>query len=145
MGKLHLASLHMGMRSALVLATVACGAALDMKWTPNGEAPLPFSTKAREQMGVDPAAFAGSQQRLSGGTVGLGLSSLAIISLTNNWNIVLMLHELVRQMLQPLFTAIQSKQEQKKRVQSAAAAEQARKARLNRLRSTRGEPEPEAD
>ena len=35
---------------------------LDAKWTPNGEAPAPFSTKARQDMGIDPAAFAGQTQ-----------------------------------------------------------------------------------
>ena len=36
--------------------------ALDAKWTPNGEAPAPFSTKARQQTGMNPAAFAGQGQ-----------------------------------------------------------------------------------
>ena len=32
---------------------------LDAKWTPNGEAPAPYSTNARQQMGMDPQAMAG--------------------------------------------------------------------------------------
>jgi hypothetical protein len=47
----------------LLLASCLLGAgALDAKWTPNGEAPAPFSTKARQEMGIDPTAFAGQAQ-----------------------------------------------------------------------------------
>lgn len=42
----------------LAVTLVASTSALDAKWTPNGEAPAPFSTNARQQMGMDPAAMA---------------------------------------------------------------------------------------
>lgn len=49
---------------SLLIATVllpSCSA-IDMKWTPNGEAPAPYSANARAKMGMDPAAMAGQAQ-----------------------------------------------------------------------------------
>ena len=81
------------MNTALVLACTLCGCvALDMKWTPNGEAPAPFSKKAREQMGIDPSSFAGSAQPVArGSTLRLGVGSLLVLYMTHNWNAILAL------------------------------------------------------
>ncbi|KAJ1619170.1 hypothetical protein T492DRAFT_1087691 [Pavlovales sp. CCMP2436] len=50
-----------GWRYATLLAICACvelAGAINVKWTPNGEAPLPFSQKARDAMGEGAAAAA---------------------------------------------------------------------------------------
>jgi hypothetical protein len=53
----------MYLRQGVLVACLLAGCeALEAKWTPNGEAPAPFSTKARQEMGMDPAAFAGQAQ-----------------------------------------------------------------------------------
>lgn len=84
----------------LLLAVLTCAAGLEAKWTPNGEAPAPYSTKARQAMGMDPAAMAGMAGAAAapvspGGTLKFNLGCLLVVYLCNNWKIVLAVQELV--------------------------------------------------
>jgi hypothetical protein len=128
------------MKAARVVAFAACCsvcAAIDMKWTPNGEGPAPFSTKARQQMGVDPAAMAGQAQAQGapGGGLGFSLGMLAVIYLSNNWKIVMALQHLVMQFLAPFLQANGARQEAVRLKAQQAEMERARLARLERLKA----------
>ena len=127
------------MRGATLLLLAAGAAALDAKWTPNGEAPAPFSTKARQQMGVDPASFAGAQKAPTsgGGTLGLSLGMALVVYLTNNWNLVIALQRLIEQLIAPFVDSRRAAAERKDRLATAAAMDSARKARLERLRKSK--------
>ncbi|KOO24022.1 hypothetical protein Ctob_001587 [Chrysochromulina tobinii] len=123
-------------RSWILALTFALTTALDAKWTPNGEAPAPFSTKARQQPGMNPAAFAGQGQAPltppSGG-LQLTLGSLLVVYLANNWKIVLALQAFVLQLLQPFFSAAEVRRKKAEEAEQAAADAAARKARAARL------------
>ena len=123
-------------RCRLVLVGVACVSvhAIDMKWTPNGEGPAPFSTKARQQMGIDPQSFA-QAPNIKSVTTRMGLASLAVMYVTNNWCIVLALRDWLTRLFEPIFRAMRAQKEQKERLATAKAAEAARTNRVNRLRS----------
>uniref|UniRef100_A0A7S0JH44 Uncharacterized protein n=1 Tax=Calcidiscus leptoporus TaxID=127549 RepID=A0A7S0JH44_9EUKA len=124
------------MRVMLALCAVCGIVALDVKWTPNGEAPAPFSKKAREQMGIDPSSFAGGAQPVArGSTLRLGVGALVVMYVTHNWNAVLALQAFVLKLIEPLVKAIRSSKEQKQRALEAAQAEKARLARVNRLKA----------
>ena len=74
-------------RFLLIAMCVCTCAALDAKWTPNGEAPAPFSTKAREAMGMDPTAFAGQAGNAvvpKGAMLQLTLGALLAMYISNN-------------------------------------------------------------
>ena len=123
----------------LLIASLGFCVGLDAKWTPNGEAPAPFSTNARQQMGIDPAAFAGqttAQQPLQvpGATLRFNLVTLVAVYLANNWKLVLAVQDIVMKLLQPFLSA----QTQRKEAQAEAArldsVAAARKARLERLK-----------
>ena len=119
----------------LLCCTLCSSLALDMKWTPNGEGPAPFSKNAREQMGMDPAAMAGqpAAARGGGGTLGMGLGALLVAYITNNWNVVLALQRAMQRLLGSLLLASASKSVARAQTTDAAAAKRARAARLNRL------------
>ena len=121
------------LRTLCLCGTLCSSLALDMKWTPNGEGPAPFSKKQRESMGMDPAAMAGQPAAAQGGTLGLGLGALLVVYLTNNWKIVLAMQDVLRPLLSPLLLMIQSRQAATSKATSAAAARRSRSARLNRL------------
>mmetsp|Transcript_44057 Transcript_44057/g.115776 ORF Transcript_44057/g.115776 Transcript_44057/m.115776 type:complete len:143 (-) Transcript_44057:134-562(-) len=120
---------------------VSLTTALDAKWTPNGEAPAPFSTKARQEMGIDPAAFAGQAGSPvtppGGGSLQLTLGSLLVVYLANNWKIVLALQEFILAMLKPFFSAQDLKREKAEQAEVVAAAAAARTARAARLSKTK--------
>ena len=120
---------------ALLLCCALCSSlALDMKWTPNGEGPAPFSKNAREQMGMDPAAMAGEPAAAQGGgTMKLGLGALLVVYFTNNWNVVIALQGALQRLMGPMLLASASKGAAKAKAADAAAAKRARAARLSRL------------
>lgn len=130
----------MGTRSILllVLSFSAATSAIDARWTPNGEGPAPYSTKARQQMGMDPGAFAGqgmAPPRKGGATLGFSLGMLLTMYLANNWKVVEALRKLLFSIIAPLLGAVNERR-------SAAAAdaerlqlETARLARLERLKA----------
>lgn len=121
---------------ALLLCCALCSSlALDMKWTPNGEGPAPFSKNAREEMGMDPAAMAGEPAAAQGGggTLQLGLGALLVVYFTNNWNVVLALQGALQRLMGPMLLASASKGAAKVQATDAAAAKRARAARLSRL------------
>ena len=145
------AASHRAMRG-LVLACCACYAmALDAKWTPNGEAPAPFSTKARQDMGIDPAAFAGQTQaqgaplQVPGALLRFNLGALFVVYLANNWKIVLAVQEFIMKLVQPM---LDSKAQQKEaqaealRLESVAAARKARVSRLKQQQKAGGKSRP---
>ena len=124
------------LRLALVLVALASRAlALDAKWTPaegTGDGPAPYSTKAREAMGIDPAQMAGGGQAAApkpGGTAGLFLSMMGVIYFANNWKIAESLMNVGMGLAAPFLA------------QRAAAAEAAvaaeNKARMARVREAR--------
>ena len=111
---------------------------LDAKWTPNGEAPAPFSTKARQQMGMDPAAFAGQAAAGAplvppGTMMKFNLLALLIMYITNNWKMVIAVQDIVLKALQPFLNAAEQKKAAKAREVQAKAKAAARSARLDRL------------
>ena len=123
----------------MLAALLPLSSALDAKWTPNGEAPAPFSTRARQEMGIDPQSFAGQTQAtkpVSTGTFGLVVGSLLTMYLCNNWKIVLVLQELVMTLLKPLLVSLGAAKEQKAKQARAVQAEAARKARIARLKKS---------
>ena len=125
-----------GLVVALLLCCALCSSlALDMKWTPNGEGPAPFSKNAREEMGMDPAAMAGEPAAAQGGggTLQLGLGALLVVYFTNNWNVVLALQGALQRLMGPMLLASASKGAAKVQATDAAAAKRARAARLSRL------------
>ena len=123
------------LRLALVLVALASRAiALDAKWTPaegTGDGPAPYSTKAREAMGIDPAQMAGGGQAAPkpGGTAGLFLSMMGVVYFANNWKIAESLMNVGMGLAAPFLA------------QRAAAAEAAvaaeNKARMARVREAR--------
>merc|ERR1719261_2423555 len=119
---------------ALLLCCALCSSlALDMKWTPNGEGPAPFSKNAREQMGMDPAAMAGEPAAAQGGgTMKLRLGALLVVYFTNNWNVVIALQGALQRLMGPMLLASASKGAAKAKAADAAAAKRARAARLSR-------------
>merc|ERR1719291_539445 len=106
-------------RAHVLLALGSCcvlARALDMKWTPNGEAPAPFSTRAREQMGMDPSAFAGAEPSAApGSTLRLGVAMLAAIYFANNWNVVIAMQAVFSRLIDPLLALLRKGAEQKQR------------------------------
>lgn len=125
--------------SLLVLLLCAqCAEALDAKWTPNGEAPAPFSTKARQQMGMDPAAMAGAAAATAvapGAAFKFNLFALLVMYLCNNWKVVMAFQEVAGTLLQPLFGAMETKKQQAEAAAKLKAAADARAARLSRLKA----------
>ncbi|KAL3913382.1 MAG: hypothetical protein SGPRY_007999, partial [Prymnesium sp.] len=119
--------------AALLLVGCICCGAIDMKWTPNGEAPAPFSTKARQQMGIDPQAFAGGTSPATGGgsTLRFNLAMLLSIYLANNWKVVLALQQLLQSLIAPFLGSLSAR--------SAAAAADSERLRLEAARKARVE------
>jgi len=108
---------------------------LDAKWTPNGEGPAPYSTKARQQAGMDPAATAGgAAPAAGGGGMKLTFIMLLVMYLANNWNIAVAIQAFVMKLLAPLLNSYSARKEASEQ-QAAAATKKAllaaRKARLN--------------
>jgi len=123
----------------LLLAVLTCAAGLEAKWTPNGEAPAPYSTKARQAMGMDPAAMAGMAGAAAapvspGGTLKFNLGCLLVVYLCNNWKIVLAVQELVLKLLRPTLAARDAKRDAAERQATIKSTATARKARLERLK-----------
>lgn len=122
-----------------LLVCIAGSSALDVKWTPNGEAPAPFSTKARQQMGMDPAAMAGQASRPAvrpkGVAVRYTLGALAMMYIANNWKMVLVLQDMVMKLLEPFLNARKATQAAATQQETQAQKEAARKARIARLKS----------
>ena len=117
--------------------------ALDAKWTPNGEAPAPFSTNARTQMGMDPAAMAGQAGQPTavppaGSIMKFTGFNLLIMYLCNNWKIVVALQEIIMGILAPVLGGMESRKKAAEVAAKAEAAAAARKARLARLKSQAG-------
>jgi len=129
-------------RAAVLLLAVCCCtfcAAIDMKWTPNGEGPAPFSTKARQQMGMDPGAFAGQEQQApaagKSGMLGFSMGMVLSIYFANNWKIVLALQDVLRGLIAPFAGAAAAR-----KAAATAASERLRlqtekAARLERLKA----------
>jgi hypothetical protein len=69
---------------------------LDAKWTPNGDAPAPFSARARAEMGMDEAPGGRRKPvRADNWSDGLkvNLGALVALYLANNWNVALNLQK----------------------------------------------------
>ncbi|KAL1514565.1 hypothetical protein AB1Y20_003659 [Prymnesium parvum] len=132
------------MRSVALPLLVACFLcppceAIDMKWTPNGEGPAPFSTKARQQMGMDPGAFAGQTAVApKSGMLGFSLGMLLSIYLANNWKVVMAVQALVQSLIAPLISSVNSRRAAAASASERLQLESARKARLERLKATQG-------
>ena len=127
------------MRATLLLvAHAAVCAGLEAKWTPNGEAPAPFSQKARQEMGMDPQAFAGQAGApiaMKGATTKLNMNMLMVMYLSNNWKLVLALQEFLLKLLKPFIDSMGARREQQEKAAAAASEAAARKARLKRLKA----------
>jgi hypothetical protein len=128
---------------AMLLSILPCCLALDAKWTPNGEAPAPFSTNARNQMGMDPAAMAGQAGQATaippaGSIMKFNVVTLLIVYLCNNWKLVAALQEIVMSLLQPLLGAAESRKQAAAAAAKAEAAAAARRARVSRLKASGG-------
>ena len=115
---------------------------LDAKWTPNGEAPAPYSTNARQQMGMDPqamAGMAGGQQgapaQAPGAAFKFSLLALLVMYICNNYKIVEAVQEIVMKLLKPFLDAKAAKEEAAAKQDAADAAAAARKARAARLKA----------
>jgi hypothetical protein len=144
-----------GSLAASMPALLALRGGLDAKWTPNGEAPAPYSTNARQQMGMDPeqmaqmaGAGAGGAQAPAaapGATLRFSLLSLAIIYLTNNWKLVDGLWAFIMKLLQPLLSSMDARREAQAKATAAEAAKAARAARLARLSATKAKASSAAD
>jgi len=134
-------SMRYGLAAGLLLICTPASFALEAKWTPNGEAPAPFSKRARENMGMDPSAFAGgaSQPVARGSTLRLGFGSMAVLYLANNWNVVIALKAMLLSLLEPVFRALSSQKTRAKAAAAAASAEEARLARLERLKANKNQ------
>lgn len=125
---------------ALLLSALACCSALDAKWTPNGEAPAPFSTNARTQMGMDPAAMAGQAGQATaippaGSIMKFTGFNLLVVYLCNNWKLVAALQEFIMAILAPFIGAAESRKQAAEAAAKEQAAAAARKARLARLKA----------
>lgn len=121
---------------ALLCWAVCFCEALDAKWTPNGEAPAPFSTNARNAMGIDPAAFADGTTAGAppkGAALRFNVGALLIVYLANNWKAVVALQEMILKLLGPLLGASAARSEAAAKLSSDAAKAAARKARVARL------------
>ena len=134
------------LRTLLLLSVATACAGIDMKWTPNGEAPAPFSTNARNAMGMDPAAFAGQAQAAPltppGGGLQLSIGALIVVYLANNWKVFLALQEMVLTMMKPFLQAAGDKKAAAERLSLAESQAEARKARAARL-SAKAKAKPE--
>ena len=125
----------------LVLICAAAVDALDAKWTPNGEAPAPYSTNARQQMGMDPSAMAGQATGAPvvppGGGVMMrfNMGALLVLYLSNNWKVVEAIQALILKLLQPILVAMGDRKAQQAKEALAASAAAARKARIARLKA----------
>ena len=127
----------------MLLSILPCCLALDAKWTPNGEAPAPFSTSARNQMGMDPAAMAGQAGQATaippaGSIMKFNVVTLLIVYLCNNWKLVAGLQDIVMSLVQPLLGAAESRKQAAAAAAKAEAAAAARRARVSRLKATGG-------
>jgi hypothetical protein len=85
---------------------------LDAKWTPNGDAPAPFSARARAEMGMDETP--GGRRKpvqpdnwSDGLKVNLG--ALIVMYLANNWNVALNLQKGTRTLLGPVAGGVAGK------------------------------------
>lgn len=125
------------LQALTLLACLCVGNALEASWTPNGEGPAPYSTKAREAMGMDPAAMAGQPAAAGGGTARLGLYSLAVVYLTNNWNVVIALQQLIMKLLAPFLKSASAAKAAQARAAAEATQAEAREARAARLAAKR--------
>eukprot|EP00325_Prymnesiales_sp_UTEX-LB-985_P026815 CAMPEP_0174722486 /NCGR_PEP_ID=MMETSP1094-20130205/38579_1 /TAXON_ID=156173 /ORGANISM="Chrysochromulina brevifilum, Strain UTEX LB 985" /LENGTH=133 /DNA_ID=CAMNT_0015923355 /DNA_START=67 /DNA_END=468 /DNA_ORIENTATION=+ len=129
-------------RSVLLMMSLAACVAIDMKWSPNGEAPAPFSTNARKAAGIDPAAFAGQTQAPltpPGSSLQLTLGALIVVYLTNNWKLVLALQEVLLGMLKPFFKSMEDRKVRSESLSLAQSQAEARKARAARARAKSAE------
>mmetsp|Transcript_88143 Transcript_88143/g.121586 ORF Transcript_88143/g.121586 Transcript_88143/m.121586 type:complete len:155 (+) Transcript_88143:50-514(+) len=97
---------------------------LDATWTPNGEGPAPFSTKARQQMGMDPSAMAGAPATGAGGGLQMGIIMLVVMYLANNWKVALAFQSFVKQLLTPVLKSMSARKEAGE-MKAAAAAKRA--------------------
>ena len=128
-------------RSVALLLGCSCAlcGAIDMKWTPNGEGPAPFSTKAREQMGMDPGAFAGQTQAPAAptkrGMLGFNLAMLLSIYMANNWKIVLAVSNVLKGLVAPFIGAAAARKAAAAAATERLQLEAARQARLERLKA----------
>ena len=103
---------------------------LDAKWTANGESPAPYSTNARQQMGMDPQQMAGQMPGMPGqqqappqapgAMLQFNLLALLVIYLANNWKIVLYLQDMVMTILQPFIGAREARAAEAARAQREA-------------------------
>ena len=126
------------------LALLALRGGLDAKWTPNGEAPAPYSTNARQQMGMDQQAMAGmaaggagaAPAPAPGATLHFNLIALLVMYICNNWKVVIALQEMIMKLLSPVTGAIGVRKELQAKQAASAAAATAREARLARLRAS---------
>ena len=125
------------LRAAALLACMCASSALEASWTPNGEGPAPYSTKARQAMGMDPAAMAGTLAAAGGGTARLGMYSLAVVYLTNNWNVVIALQRIIMKLLEPFLKAAGAAKAAKECASLEAVQAEAREARAKRLAAKR--------
>lgn len=127
------------LRTCVVAWLLGAAAALEPKWTPNGDAPAPYSTRARQQMGMDPGAMAGAPQASGKPLVPaksaapFAFGALLIIYICNNWKVVEALQALVLQLIEPFLAASRAKQTADAQTAKEGAAVAARKARLARL------------
>jgi hypothetical protein len=118
---------------------------LDATWTPNGEGPAPFSTKARQEMGMDPTAMAGGATTGAGGGLQMGSVMLLVMYLANNWNVALAVQAFIMKLLAPLINSISARQKANQ-LQAAAAAKKARlAARKARLKAAAAKDDAEED
>ena len=131
-----------------LISLLALRGGLDAKWTPNGEAPAPYSTNARQQMGMDPQAMAGAMGGAGGApqapppapgaTLRFSLCSLLVVYLANNWKLVLALQDVILKLLAPFLNAAEARKEVAAKEAARAAAATARAARAARLKAAGG-------
>ena len=121
---------------------------LDAKWTANGEAPAPYSTNARQQMGMDPQQMAGmmggaggapqAPPQAPGALLTFSLLSLLVMYIMNNWKLVEGVQDFVMKVISPFTGAMEAKREAEAKAAAAADKEAARKARVARLKAAKG-------
>ena len=136
----------------LLLATTlllpSCSA-LDVKWTPNGEAPAPYSTNARAKMGMDPAAMAGQAAGAPLTPPGAGLpftiGALVMVYFANNWKVMIALQEMIMVLLRPFLKAMDARKEAQEQLSQKAAQAAARRARAERLTKKQAAGDEEDD
>lgn len=138
--------MHVVAKPSLV-ALLALRGGLDAKWTPNGEAPEPYSTNARQAAGMDPAQMAGAAAGMPGqpqgappapgATLQFSLLALLVFYLANNWKLVQGIQDIVMKMLAPFINASAVRKETQAKEAAADAAAAAREARAARLRAAK--------